>query len=305
MKINGNCKDHSPTKTKAAETVGKQAIVTMENIKVRNFDPAKTWLKISERLNQTDKRLLTWGLAMAASFSLLIAANVNIFKWRMPDKSLFLSNTQDHSSLRRAQETPPSVARNLNALPEFNIKRVGLNEKNLLIKKQHIQPAVSSPDAKRKNHAHLSKTETLKIPALSNPFVSGFAKVSVMQEGILLPEIGIDFKLGENYTAKRREIYKLGISSQFNFRTDSESGKKIVLPFAFLNFEYTSLNKHTNRGWTSRAGYLLNPDGYLYQDTTIKLSLFRNIGKRFKVGPEVILSNCMQRIYPGISLILG
>lgn len=309
MKINGNYKDNSPnvSKEQSAEIVGKKAVAALEDVKVTNFDPAKTWLKISKRLSQADKRLLTWGLTLAASVSLLMAAHMNIFIWNMPDdEKIFRSETEEAPLFLHETETAFLANHHTNTLPDFDVKHIALHKKNTQIQKQQIplRPVANTSTKDCTYTSDAKSTTALKIPPLANPFVSGYAKVTLQETGILIPEIGIDFKLAENYTAKRREIYRLGLSSQFNVTTN-ESGDKNVLPYAFLNFEYTSLNKHTNKGWTSKAGYLLNPDGLLYRDTTIKWSLFRNLGKHFKIGPEVIFSDGMQKIYPGISLILG
>ncbi|MEO9967794.1 MAG: hypothetical protein ABJF11_18525 [Reichenbachiella sp.] len=301
MKINGKNKSQSHDQLDSNESstdqVSKQAVRVVEEVPVKNFDPLKTWEKLSQRLGQVDKRFVTWGLAMAASFSLLVAANLSLPEWNfIKDEiapSAQIGTGEKIAELSRTQLSPVLISK-------FNAVPVSMP----ISKNQRIQITPKlSPIEKTVLVRDKKEIQEVEISPLSNPFVSGFAKVNFQAEG-LTPEMGIDFKVAENYTAKRREIYKLGVSTQINF-TNSETSERKIHPHTFFNFEFTSLNKKTNKGWTSRAGYLINPDGQLFQDTTIKVSLFRNLGKHLKIGPEIIFTDNFKRSYPSISLVLG
>ncbi|UXX79286.1 hypothetical protein N7E81_18190 [Reichenbachiella carrageenanivorans] len=297
MKVNENQINGSESKAKATDELSKKAVEKIDGIPVKHFDLNETWLKLSNRLGHVDKRFVTWGLAMAASFSLLVAANTEIFNWGKLDTKP--KETITHS---------PSVTKEKVVLPQKLPASTAVLEKitPLPVKEKRNKPVIKPPTTDtQQSIVKLDRNaqKHIEMPRLSNPFVSVFAKVNLQTEGIT-PELGIDFKLMENYTAKRREIYKLGASSQLNFRTN-EAGDRKMHPHTFVNLEYSTLNKHTNKGWTTRAGYLLNPDGYLYQDTTIKVSLFRNIGKHLKIGPEVIFTDNLKQAYPSLSLVLG
>lgn len=301
MKVNGNKKNNHQANSTESKTdqLTRQAVEVFDEVPVKNFDPAKTWLKISARLGSIDKRFVTWGLAMAASFSMLIAANLNNINWMkvidLPEEVVVTEINKEVPVSQPVRKEPlPSMARLESIAPELTSE----STPNLVSNQQvmdDVQP-VALP-------INSNARESMDIRPFSNPFISGFAKANIQSIGVS-PEIGIDFKLAENYTARRREIYKLGLSSQMNFSTNDEGQKKRHMHF-FVNLEYTTLNKKTNKGWTARSGYLVNPDGQLFQDTTIKVSLFRNIGKNLKVGPEVIFTNNLKKPYPAISLVLG
>ncbi|MEP4091846.1 hypothetical protein [Reichenbachiella sp.] len=298
MKVNGNHNAKAAINKSTTDLLSKKAVEVVEDIPVKDFDPSKTWEKLSSRLGQIDKRFVTWGLTMAASFSLLVAANVDVFLWNSLDEQPIKKNVvvtkEDHNEEIAHLISNPTVLTALEAIP--------LAKTNEPIMKLEISPLPVN-----RTHTELirDKKEQRKVEVtpFSNPFVFVFAKVNFQTESVS-PEFGLDFKFAENYTAKRRDIYKLGISSQLNFTT-SETGKKKVYPHTFVNLEFASLNKKTNKGWTTRAGYLINPDGQLFQDTTIKVSLFRNVGKHLKVGPEVIFTDNLKKSYPSISLVLG
>ena len=98
MKINGNRNNNSRVKADESKTdqLTKKAVEVVDEIPVKNFDPDQTWLKISARLGQLDKGFVTWGLAMAASFSLLIAANLSKPDWNLfRTKTTPMQQTQD------------------------------------------------------------------------------------------------------------------------------------------------------------------------------------------------------------------
>lgn len=301
MKVNGNHKNGKSFDSQESKTdqISQKAVTNAEEVPVRNFNPTKTWEKISEKLGQMDKGLVTWGLAMAASFSLLVAANIEVF-----DLNPFDLNIENH--IHSEVSEPKQQTFKTNPKPQVHITEYKMAKpapQTRTLKKPIIAPQSNEQQSKTILLIDKNEQESIEVSRLSNPFVSVFGKANFQSEGVV-PEIGLDFKIAENYTAKRRHIYKIGVSSQFNFKTN-ESGDKRIHPHTFVNLEFTSLNKITNKGWTSRAGYLLNPDGQLYQDTTLKVSLFRNINKHVKIGPEVIFTNNMKQAYPSISLILG
>ncbi|WP_422362289.1 hypothetical protein [Reichenbachiella sp.] len=301
MKVNGNHKNGKSLDSQKSKTdqISQKAVAVVDEVPVSHFNPVKTWEKLSEKLGKMDKGLVTWGLAMAASFSLLVAANIKVF-----DLNPFNLNIEDYTISEMPKSSPETIVNK----PKPTIHISGLKmakpiKQDTELKKPVITSEVNKKLPKTVVLLEKNEQESIEVSRLSNPFVSVFGKAN-FQSGSVVPEIGVDFKIAENYTAKRRQIYKIGMSSQLNFKTN-ESGDKRVYPHTFVNLEFTSLNKKTNKGWTSRAGYLLNPDGQLYQDTTIKVSLFRNISKHIKLGPEVIFTNNMKQAYPSISLILG
>ena len=301
MKVNGNHKNDKSLDAQESKTdqISQKAVAVVDEIPVRHFNPAKTWKKLSEKLGRIDKGLVTWGLAMAASFSLLVAANIKVF-----DLDPFDLNIEDHTIIEISKSSTETIKSNPKpAIHISGLKMAKPTKQATELKKSVTVSEINQKQPKTVVLLDKNEQELIEISRLSNPFVSAFGKVN-FQSGSVVPEIGVDFKIAENYTDKRRQIYKIGMSSQLNFKTN-ESGDKRVHPFTFVNLEFTSLNKKTNKGWTSRAGYLLNPDGQLYQDTTIKVSLFRNISKHIKLGPEVIFTNNIKQAYPSISLILG
>ena len=300
MKVNGNQLNGTPKKSKEliSDELTKKAIAKIENLPLKSFNASATWEKISQRLGQVDKRFVTWGLAMAASFSLLVASNISLFEWNRIDQTETIEKLASIEDIDfHSVVTPPRLPESLsaNTLKNIEPKEVEIKSTEITINNIPKETTILAVD---KNE--IQKTE---ISPLSNPFVTVFAKANFQFDGVN-PEIGIDFKIGENYTAIRRDIFKIGVSSQINY-TKSETGERKVHPHTFVNLEYSSLNKKTNKGWTTRTGYLLNPDGQLYQDTTIKVSLFRNVNKHVKIGPEVIFTNNMKKSYPSLSLILG
>lgn len=303
MKINGNHKNGSQKElqTSTTDSISKKAVAVVEETPLQSFDAQSTWEKLAKRMSKVDKRFVTWGFAMAASFSLLVAANIEMLNWEemdnSPDQTLEVSSISSEEIVLELPKKPEPVAIVERIKPQAPQRKEQL--------KQPDTPAPEELSKQSKTILLIDKQEKKHVDLypLSNPFVSVFAKVN-FESGGITPEIGLDFKLAENYTARRRDIYKLGISSQLNFRTNEE-GERKMHPHTFVNLEFTSLNKKTNKGWTTRAGYLLNPDGYLYQDTTIKVSVFRNIGKHIKLGPEVIFTDNLKQAYPSLSLVLG
>lgn len=300
MKVNGkhNTKAEVNLKESATDEVSKKAVMKADTIPVKGFEANKTWKKLASRLGQMDKRFVTWGLAMAASFSLLVAANVDIFfRDSFGVQPMEKHEVDAQKIYKKEPASTPSRPIAMTIIQTIQpVESDGLQ----------IGSAINSIPTNDKNTQLLldkKKTSEPDVVSFSNPFVSVFTKVNFQSEAIT-PEFGIDFKLTEKYTAKRRDIYKLGLSTQLNFTTN-ETGKKRIHPHTFVNLEFVSLNKKTSKGWTTRAGYLLNPDGQLFQDTTIKVSLFRNIGKHLKVGPEIIFTENLKKSYPSISLVLG
>lgn len=301
MKINGKHKNgiQKDSNGIALDETSKKAVAVVEKTPLKSFDAQSTWEKLSKKLGQVDKRFVTWGIAMAASFSLLVAANISLFNWNeldQPPQQTQISSpiTSENATVELPKRTKPITI--VEQIEPHTIKPASQIKENRIHSKLDTRP---------KTILLQNQVEKPKIDLypLSNPFVTVFAKAN-FQTGSITPEFGLDFKLAENYTARRRDIFKLGISSQLNFKTNEEGDKKMH-PHTFVNLEFTSLNKKTNKGWTTRAGYLLNPDGHLYQDTTIKVSIFRNIGKHIKVGPEVIFTENLKQAYPSISLVLG
>jgi len=300
MKVNGNKKNGKSVDSKESnmDKISKAAVALLDEIPLKHFDTSKTWEKIYNKLSNVDKRFVTWGLAMAASFSLLVAANIEIFNWK---------TLKEESVQELIVEVQDIKIKELNMIPLQPTSLVHLEKIQVSIPAGKAETPILNQEISNESKTILllnkDEHQHIEISRLSNPFVSVFAKANFQTDGIA-PEIGIDLKIAENYTAKRREIYKVGISSQFNYKTN-EAGNKSIHPNTFVNLEFTSLNKKTNKGWTTRAGYLLNPNEQLYQDTTIKVSFFRNISKHIKIGPEVIFTDNMKKAYPSISLVLG
>jgi hypothetical protein len=121
-------------------------------------------------------------------------------------------------------------------------------------------------------------------------------------------EVGLEYR---NYFVNGKDDYSttaLYISPYFLFNQGTD-GKYRTYTNWFVNAELGSFFSKNNdlmglylKRMTLGGGYLLNPDKIHFQKTTFKLFMNYQLPKGITISPEVIFTNNLKNIFPGITV---
>lgn len=264
---------------------------------MKNWDQSLVWETIKRKIGSGDRRLIAWSLAMAASVSMVIAAGIGLSTKIFP----ILNTPADQMSnaLRSLDEPTATVA--FSATPKrqkSNIQKVQQKQAHLG-KSNEVEEAEIVPVV----HSYMSSQvipEVTKPTAFIEPHFSLHQGGPKFSPGVGL---GIDFNLYSRSKGQLTQSLNVGLSTTLqNVTTESTSR---IIPFTYMNLEYSRNDAATNKGWSIRTGLLLNNDGALYKEKTVRFSVSRQFNKRVKIGPEVIFTNNFNKAYPGISVVFS
>lgn len=275
----------------------KWAVANTETIAPINaqFDKASIWLQINTRMSKVTKETYIWALAIAASISMTIASGISLMdinKNENIQKEVFTivpSPTEEVTETLDTRSSNRLAFSKINALPiETETQPMPLLEMRTTRTHQIEDPQ------------HIGSLTSF-TPILPR-FLDLDASVGFNQNGIL-PEVGLKVNI-LNFTKNgRKQKFSIGSSAQlaktnFSERKNTTNTKL----FVFATATYENLDSNKTKGWIAQAGYLLNPDGNLYKDTTVRLSLKKQFSKHITIGPDITLTNNLKKVYTGFTL---
>jgi hypothetical protein len=252
-----------------------------------------SWRVIQNKLNSTNKTIIIWGFSVAASISMLVAAGINL-------NTSFLLNSNSSAKKEIAtliipeqkvpiEHSPTKKEIKINAIEKLNHKYSVPTIKYInsqLALEYSLSPSTSRGRETKKNKHEISPNFAVH---------SGSSGT--------YPSVGFDFKLYSKRKNNIKHLMKIGVSTNFQEINYEASSK--VLPLTYINVRYSRLNELTNKGWNAQVGYMVNPDSNVYKNKTVKFSLTKKISKHLRAGPEIIFTNNLRKVYPGISIVLS
>ena len=260
--------------------------------------PTKTWMKsrsweiIKQNLKTAEQKVIVWGMALAATISLTVAAGIQ----------LNLIDPIDFSTLEKISQLENEIQvenKNISLDQEPYNQAVALNR--IVSKNLNSNPLVfeNVKNINTKiNEVYHPVNNNFSIPKIDPYFSFGF------QQNTLKPEIGVDFLIHSIQNKFKKQNVKLGLSTEF-IRTNQEANSQLDA-FYFANLSLEKINLRTNKGWAVKTGVLLNSiDSNFYTGTTMKLGVSRQFNKWLKAGPELIFTNKWKNIYPSITISFG
>lgn len=256
-----------------------------------NWDKNVSWKIIKNKLASSNKTLVVWGFSVAASISMLIAANITWEMGLVVDPS---ETIQEQSVILIAPEQ--KVIK-----PQPSAKEIIEMKK---IKSVYSDNVISSTNSVNENSViepafqPVTPLGQLKYVQLISPYFSIHTGTSGTY-----PNVGFDFKMYSKRKNKINHLMKLGVSTDFQRITNETSTK--VFPLTFINVGYSRVNEFTEKGWSTQVGYMINPDSYVYKNKTVKFSLTKRFSRHLKAGPEIIFTNNFRKVYPGITIVLS
>lgn len=278
----------------------KLDILDLQSPPINGWNRENTWQSIRKQLSTTNKNVVAWGLAMAASMSLVVAASINL------STDIFFDIMKDTSAISMISDTmdgTKSYNDPITNRPERinEVEKVKNIESTESISNQ-FQPIFIPTQAIDNGTGDTYSNNSIAHKAIAKvtPLLDLNYNVSSSGPGI---GFGIDFNLHSRTKGRIQQDLDLGISTRIQ-RISTEQGDKLR-PLAFLNLEYSRQNVHTQKGWSVRTGILLNKGGSQFQKNTLKFSVTRQFNKRIKAGPEVIFTNNFAKAYPGVSIVFS
>ncbi|MFT7037236.1 MAG: hypothetical protein ACJA2S_005780 [Cyclobacteriaceae bacterium] len=252
-----------------------------------------SWKVIQNKLSNTNKTVIIWGFSVAASISILVAASINL------NTSILLdSNSNEKKEISTLVITEQKIHRkHYLTKKEININAIEkLNNKYTI---PTINSINSQPTFKYSLQPFVSKVrETQQNKNIISPYFALHSGSSGTY-----PSIGFDFKLYSKNKNNMTHLMKLGISTNFQ-QINYEASSK-VFPLTYIHVGYTHINELTNKGWNAQLGYMVNPDSNVYKNNTVKFTLTKKLSKHLRAGPEIIFTDNLRKVYPGISIVLS
>ena len=287
-------------KTASVDKIVKQSMEMLDKFPppIYGWNKTVTWEVIKNKLVDADKKILVWGMVMAASISLVVAAGINYIG--------FLTPKIPNSELSGNVELESKVVHPTR--PSKNLTRPGLL--NEVSKKIGVDNPTSGPNTiniHSKNDISPLEDKMLQ-PAFSEysskPTITPYLLINQNVSSVV-PGVGLGFELNlfQKQKGNFHEGWKLGLNSTLR-QVQSESELKLT-PVTYLNVGFERINTVKDTGWSASAGLMLHNDTNLYKNTTVRFSLNRQFSKRIKLGPEVIFTENFTKAYPGVTLILS
>ncbi len=270
---------------------------------ISGWNKKETWQIIKKQMEGADKTLIAWGFSIAASISLLVAAGLHIqlpFRFSdpaMPTKEIALKSTDYTQAELTVAKAPGSMYTTTNRPTIDRVK-----SKNIVQGKAYKQPAIKSVprhvynlDLQQESHTPSFNRKQLRLL----PFIS----LSHATNMGTSPSVGLDYTIISHSKKDRIRSLTVGVNSRLQ-KVNHEQYTQTKL-FTFVELGYSSQQKTSQKGWSAKAGLMVNPDSNVYSNNTVKFSLNRQFNQHIKAGPEIIFTNNFQKAYPGISLILS
>lgn len=262
--------------------------------------PSKNWMKsrgweiIKQNIKTSEQKVIVWGMALAATISLTLAAGIQLnlidpINFSSPKEITQVENNaqvDNKDAFLTQKRNKQVVALNRIASKDINSKSTTINFEGL------------KNNNTRNTRPYNSINNSFNIPKIDPYFSFGF------QQNTFKPEVGVDFLIHSIQNKFKKQNVKLGLSTEF-IKTNQEVNSQLDV-FYFANLSLEKINLRTNKGWVIKTGVLLNNiDSNFYAGTTMKIGVRRQFNKWLKVGPELILTNQWRNIYPSITISFG
>ena len=252
-----------------------------------------SWKVIQNKLGSANKTVIIWGFSIAASVSMLLAASINL------NTSIFIdSNHKEKKEVSTFMIKEQKVSEKHHSVKQ----RIGFNTIKKLDNERRI-PSITRITSLPNLESYLQpviskKSEAKKNVGIISPNIS-------IHSGIrgIYPSLGFDLKL---YSKRKNFInHSINLGTSTGFQRINYEGSSNVFPITYIQVGYTRLNELTNKGWNMQIGYMTNPDSNVYKNKTMKFTLTKKFSRHIKAGPELIFTNNLSKVYPGISIILS
>jgi len=263
---------------------------------IHGWNRSNTWQVIKSKLEGSNKTVVVWGLAIAASISLLVAASISLntdaIFYQEPNTSILENSKSEkniqHVALKNQLERKESVLKNVTI-------KYPVAQNNPPKVFELPSDIIRSLPVSLTEHPSTIEKQGIKLTPFFSADYTNFSGIS--------PTFGIDFKVFSHTNHQIRHDVNLGGSVTFQKVTNENSNK--IHAFTILHVGYDRINETTNKGWSTQAGIMVNPDSNVYKNKTVKFSLNRKFNSHIKAGPEVIFTDNFKKVYPGISIVLS
>ncbi|MEL7145914.1 MAG: hypothetical protein AAFO69_06070 [Bacteroidota bacterium] len=265
------------------------------------WNKEESWNKIKEILSSKNKQLIMWYFATAASVSVLVAATLDN---TLPVLEQFLPKTETVSIAHQPGTiSPVSIPPIANTRKEIALDPLQIKEPADYSKEIVTDPYMFKhiPTVADRQSITQPKKKDKSIPSIKiNVHTSTNSATNIT------PGISLQYQHVLKSNSQQTKYISIGTYTNFILSPGNESDNNGFYPATFINAAYGQ-KKHqkSNAEWEIGAGYLLNPNQVIYKDTTLRFHYTRTIMGRLKVGPELILTNSLTKVYPGITLAFG
>lgn len=271
-----------------------------------NWDKATSWKKIREILDTKNKKMVIWYFAMAASISFAFAATLN-------ENLNFVKHSIEELLSKPIAEntTEPEILKEHDVIQPIKKDTHTTLAKKTMVQLSNFSESTIKPVVKFTPYENKLVAETPRqksSPKLSvSPSFSVNAAVNPNLWNDFSPTLGVDFKYQINNDTKNRKYVSLGLQSTMFTKFENERSVK-VYPATFVTTKYGQSKVNVNgkkKIWEVGAGYLVNPDHEIFDDSTFKVQYNRTIIGRFRGGPELIFTNKFKKVYPGFTIVFS
>lgn len=297
---NYNSKDYNGQSSaqKSADRQYQKAVNWLTDKKWSKLDTDAIWQNIAAKLENMDKRILTWFMACATSCTLLVAASLEYIDNHYQIRPLEIKKDSNPQTLKK-------TVNSIEPLPSPTPRLVMIKNRQAIIQTIPKPDQLTSDQIKHFNNNAMTKPLSVtKGPAFQQLEING--GVNYLSSG-LIPEVGINFKLWQNEKENYTHYISLGISTQFVMNSSpslENQDNRHVEAAHFVNFGY-GRTYNSNQGWNAQLGYLLHSDFQSFDDTTFRASWKKKLGRHVQLGPEVRFTGDLKKVYPGISILLS
>jgi len=268
-----------------------------------NWDKQKSWDKIKDILNAKNKQLIMWYFATAASISILVAATVDttipyLHKVFEQEHNETVVNAIIPQLLNNDSEEVETKS----LIESYDLDFKKMPDEHKLIKESLCTKNQIKAIEGSKQELSIVENKEQNKPSLNFGTSIGGNKLTG-----LAPGLSFDVRQYLNGNGSKIRYISIGASTSFIFKAATENNHSEFYPATFVNAKYgqRKLQGSRNTEWEIGAGYLINPNQVIYKDTTIRFQYTRTISGRLKVGPELILTDNMRKLYPGFTLAFG
>ncbi|WP_109829976.1 hypothetical protein [Reichenbachiella versicolor] len=277
------------------DKAAQKAVNKIESVSVTNIDKSKIWKQICLKLENIDKKILSWFMVTATSVTMLIAAGLEYISYnRIEHKLLHYPNKEtSHYSIAKEEIQPQQEQFNqkmhLNASIPVKMDYSPINRS----KKLEINGFEENIEVKNK------KTKEI----LNRIEMEG--KISASQNNIVTPSLGLGFKfldLSNNIQNK-----SLFITSNIQWLPiNQESTISKITPLIFVNLKHKTTTEINGMGWEYSAGYLVTPNNLSpISGQTLRFSAIKRLNKNIGIGPEIYLTKSLKQLIPAITLTIS
>ena len=276
--------------------VFKLAVKQTEAFKIKGFDSQQVWKKINSILENLDKRIMSWFVVTATSFTLLVAAGLEHFSNHQNILNPNLQPTEKAQSDLNIKEEKASSAE----------ERTYFELNDPLIAKS-IVPSNDNPEIQNiDDWSDMSNKNTSVAPqptirskiSLSRLSINGAFSWSNAQNYL---DAGLTWKLHEQRQYNRLKNLQTGLSIVWleNYSVAEVHQSRHILPAISLSYEMVDPVK--GNGWGVKSSYIINPNRNI-DVPTCKFDLYKKFNQNFSIGPHLLFGSNFKSVFPGLTL---